>query len=910
MTTHTIGSAGGRDYSSITAWNAAAGTLSAPWIGNCYNDSEFHSSETFPITFTGNSTTSSNYILLQPATGQSFADNANAQTNALTYNQSNGVGIRSTNNYVQVLNIEENYVTLNKLQVQINSGNGNASLGLNGVYSVTVTGCILSSKQTNNSGSNYCINAQSSSASASPSVIANTLCEVIHQGGSNICALQNGVWHFYFCTIVNASDLSASSYGIYNNYNNVTVENCAIFGCTTAAHAGGTLTVTTSMTNQASAPTGFTTVTYTSQFVGTTSSSPDWREKSGGNLQGSGTADSTNGAYDIVGTARPQGSNWDIGCWQQLSAGETGTGVLTFAGISMSAAGTAAAPGTGILAFSGISISAAGYDQPTGEGALAFSGLSISGTATAYAKTQIFLSGSTLVMPLSWNSDSNIIHVIGGGQKGSTSSDNGGAGGHYANLVNFGDDGGDVQAIQIGASGSPGQDTWFSSDTTLLAAGGASSSTDVGETTYAGGAGGAGTDLAGGGGGGAAGPNGAGVAGSAVVTTGVGANGGAGDSGIGGAGGAGGAIHTPGTAGSPGEEWTDNSGGPNNGLTVGPGGGGGGGGSLNEGGAGGDYGAGGGGNYVIGGAGTQGLIVLQWNPAAGTETGTGEMDFSGISMSGAGAGEVVGTVTLAFSGISISASGYDQPTGIGNLAFTGIAFSAAGAMIVTGTATLAFNGISISGAGYDQQTGSGSLAFSGISIAASGYDQPTGVGNLAFSGITVSASGTDGLDVFGTGTLAFSGISISASGYDQPTGEGDLAFSGISMSAAGAASVTGTGILTFSGISISGAGALVQPTGTGSLAFSGIAFSAAGAIDVQGTGTLIFQGISFSAAGRAKPIGSGVLVFAGVTFIGSGADDTGVLGTGTLAFNGITIIGLGYNVGVVGSGLRQFWTFQ
>ena len=34
------------------------------------------------------------------------------------------------------------------------------------------------------------------------------------------------------------------------------------------------------------------------------------------------------------------------------------------------------------------------------------------------------------------------------------------------------------------------------------------------------------------------------------------------------------------------------------------------------------------------------------------------------------------------------------------------------------------------------------------------------------------------------------------------------------------------------------------------------------------------------------------------------------LGVSPLAFNGITIIGLGYNVGVVGSGLRQFWTFQ
>lgn len=74
------------------------------------------------------------------------------------------------------------------------------------------------------------------------------------------------------------------------------------------------------MTDQASPPTGFSQVTYTSQFQGTTASALDFRVKSGANLINTGTSDSTNGATDIAGTSRPAGSGWDIGSWEFVSA--------------------------------------------------------------------------------------------------------------------------------------------------------------------------------------------------------------------------------------------------------------------------------------------------------------------------------------------------------------------------------------------------------------------------------------------------------------------------------------------------------------------------------------------------------------------------------------------------------------
>ena len=73
------------------------------------------------------------------------------------------------------------------------------------------------------------------------------------------------------------------------------------------------------MADTTSPPSGVTGgKTYANQLAEPTVASGDWREKSG-HLRGAGTADSTNLPVDIVGTARPQGGNWDIGCWELLT---------------------------------------------------------------------------------------------------------------------------------------------------------------------------------------------------------------------------------------------------------------------------------------------------------------------------------------------------------------------------------------------------------------------------------------------------------------------------------------------------------------------------------------------------------------------------------------------------------------
>src|SRR6188768_4101476 len=97
--TRTIG-ATGRNYGTLSLWRASLPanlvTDNNSYVGECYNDAEFVNDI---AALNGHATDATHTIALTAAAGQSFADHASAQTNALTYNQANGVGFRTTTNY-------------------------------------------------------------------------------------------------------------------------------------------------------------------------------------------------------------------------------------------------------------------------------------------------------------------------------------------------------------------------------------------------------------------------------------------------------------------------------------------------------------------------------------------------------------------------------------------------------------------------------------------------------------------------------------------------------------------------------------------------------------------------------------------------------------------------------------------
>jgi len=230
--------------------------------------------------------------------------------------------------------------------------------------------------------------------------------------------------------------------------------------------------------------------------------------------------------------------------------------------------------------------------------------------AAPYAKTKIFLTG-TVTTPADWNPADNTIHCIGApGVTGTTTQ--GGAGSAYAAVVNAGYAANVTAPTQIGVSGTNAipdgtANTRLGPEAGPLVraqggfGGGAGlAGNSIGDVKFSGGAA-SGTNK---GGGGAGGPSGAG--GNGGATAGGTANGGTV------AGGTGGASNTAGLSSTI---WTDNSGGPNNGLSVGPGSGGGGSTTAGRtGGAAGKYGGGPGAGPAGAGAYFNGVVVLQWNP--------------------------------------------------------------------------------------------------------------------------------------------------------------------------------------------------------------------------------------------------------------------------------------------------------
>lgn len=302
----TIGSAGGRDYSTIAAWIAA---LPANLVtdgnsqeGDCYNDSQFLEINT---AFSGHTTDSTHTILLTTGAGQSFQDNVNVQTNALRYNQSNGVGVKNNGGYGAgyVLIVNDSNTTISKLQI-----NNTIGRGMQGSAGSTFSSCIINSVSFPGVNGALWLN-----------------CLLTSTGDSN-CLAGAAPSTLVNCTLVKTTDSASTQNAFTSGYSAAYItKNVAIFGFNGVV-ASATVTATTCMTDVASPPSGFTgSKTYANQFVdtGTTLGNRDFRAKAAADILDAGTTDTTDipAADDIAKTSRPQGSAWDIGAWELVSSG-------------------------------------------------------------------------------------------------------------------------------------------------------------------------------------------------------------------------------------------------------------------------------------------------------------------------------------------------------------------------------------------------------------------------------------------------------------------------------------------------------------------------------------------------------------------------------------------------------------
>lgn len=313
MTVSSIGS-NSRDYATPALWWVDVPDFTSDsWDGEMYNDSEFTSAVAPSLTGTdGNVTFSAS---LKPADGEGFADHTDKLTNALRYNQSNGVGMRTTAAYQQTIGIDSDYFELEGLQ--LSTGTVNAlviqSLGSNTI----VRDCIFESA--------------SSIRIARLGGIGSTDCKAInctfvgHTRGTRSRGIQvyYSAVEFDNCTFLY---LSATTNGIdQTGTTGCIVKNCGIFGATNALEAGtwgaGTdYNATDDSTIPGGGSNNIVDLTTADQFENVASlGTLDLRAVSTGSLDENGVRDQANtNDLDIIGQDRSI-TTPTIGAWEVVS---------------------------------------------------------------------------------------------------------------------------------------------------------------------------------------------------------------------------------------------------------------------------------------------------------------------------------------------------------------------------------------------------------------------------------------------------------------------------------------------------------------------------------------------------------------------------------------------------------------
>ena len=310
--TKSIGTAT-RDYSTLQAWEDALPanlvTDGNAQVGECYNDTEFSAS----VVFSGSTTDATNYIELTAAAGESFQDHADVQTNALRYNQSNGVGLTETGN-TTCFSVQEANVTIKRLQ----SKNTN-SYASGSPWHTTTTSLGVSGME-----DMICETANSTQILFAKEGTFRNCLFLINRSttGKGHFNSYAGSSVYENCTFARPSNFTAGDTAWQiGNTGTTTFKNCASFGWTTLTAGTGTfagnnncsdLAIGFGSSNQASK-------TYANQFEEEDQSvGSDFRLKAGSDMIDTGATLTL--ATDIAGTSRPQGSAWDIGAWELVAA--------------------------------------------------------------------------------------------------------------------------------------------------------------------------------------------------------------------------------------------------------------------------------------------------------------------------------------------------------------------------------------------------------------------------------------------------------------------------------------------------------------------------------------------------------------------------------------------------------------
>ena len=243
--TATVGTSS-RNYTTpalcIAAMPASLVSDGNSYVCSLYNDSQF----TAGFTLSGLTTDATHVITITAAAGQSFQDNAGVRTNALAYNQANGVGFLTAVSYGDVVQITSvNYVTISRLQFK----------------NTATPGRVISSTGTHSTVANNIVDCAGPGGlyGAFDGVVGVIYNNSIILRGSGASG-QIGINIGYAAstvegnTIVCPSDLTCTTSTGINGVGSYayTVRSNAIFGFTTAIGSTGAYTATNNATNLSS----------------------------------------------------------------------------------------------------------------------------------------------------------------------------------------------------------------------------------------------------------------------------------------------------------------------------------------------------------------------------------------------------------------------------------------------------------------------------------------------------------------------------------------------------------------------------------------------------------------------------------------------------------------------------------
>lgn len=268
-------------YDTWQLWDdAAASTLTSTWTGEQANVEL-----TGKVTISGSTASATNYKIMKCGSGASFKDNANAATNALRYNASNGAALKSTGNYDMTITVVDDYTVIQDLQITSTYASG-IPLYINcssNSIPTTVKNCII--EQGNTGGYFYAVQVAKTVKMINCLIVNRSTQNNANRYGVYIFTdtSATGTCGFYNCTIVKPSG-NAYSHAIYKRatYGGApVVNNCAMFGF--AGSTTGTFSSSSgyNATDYSSAPGSNNQVsaTYADQFEVVTDSTRDYRAK-------------------------------------------------------------------------------------------------------------------------------------------------------------------------------------------------------------------------------------------------------------------------------------------------------------------------------------------------------------------------------------------------------------------------------------------------------------------------------------------------------------------------------------------------------------------------------------------------------------------------------------------------------